>query len=52
MNLYTAVATSSGRDGRTFSSDGKLDVELALQEELCGTGDATRGNIPVELLIE
>ncbi|MDQ0642633.1 organic hydroperoxide resistance protein [Microbacterium murale] len=41
MSLYTAVATSTGRDGRAFSSDGKLDVDLALQQELGGTGDGT-----------
>ena len=41
MTLYTAVATSTGRDGRAFSSDGRLDVDLALQQELGGTGDGT-----------
>ena len=41
MNLYTAVATSSGRDGRAVSSDGKLDVKLALQKELGGNGEGT-----------
>ncbi|MEU1345747.1 organic hydroperoxide resistance protein [Streptomyces sp. NPDC005775] len=41
MSLYTAVATATGRDGRAFSSDGKLDVELTLQKELGGTGDGT-----------
>ncbi|MGW1762441.1 organic hydroperoxide resistance protein [Streptomyces mirabilis] len=41
MSLYTAVATATGRDGRAFSSDGKLDVELALQKELGGTGAST-----------
>jgi osmotically inducible protein OsmC len=41
MSLYTAVATATGRDGRAFTSDGKLDVELALQKELGGTGDGT-----------
>ena len=25
-NIYTAIATASGRDGRAASSDGKLDV--------------------------
>ncbi|MEV6010375.1 organic hydroperoxide resistance protein [Streptomyces sp. NPDC051976] len=47
MSLYTAVATATGRDGRAFSSDGKLDVELALQKELGGTGDGTN---PEQLL--
>nr|WP_296064149.1 organic hydroperoxide resistance protein [uncultured Actinoplanes sp.] len=41
MNHYTAVATATGRDGRAFSSDGKLDVTLARQKELGGTGDGT-----------
>jgi Ohr subfamily peroxiredoxin len=41
MTRYTAVATATGRDGRAFSSDGKLDVKLALQKELGGTGDGT-----------
>jgi lipoyl-dependent peroxiredoxin len=39
--LYTAVARSGGRDGRAVSSDGKLDVKLALQKELGGDGDGT-----------
>jgi osmotically inducible protein OsmC len=38
---YTAVATADGRDGRAVSSDGKLDVKLALQKELGGTGAGT-----------
>ena len=41
MKLYTAVATSAGRDTRAVSSDGKLDVKLALQKELGGDGDGT-----------
>ncbi|GAA3198012.1 organic hydroperoxide resistance protein [Nonomuraea roseoviolacea] len=41
MRIYTAVATSAGRDGRAVSSDGKLDVQLALQKELGGDGDGT-----------
>jgi lipoyl-dependent peroxiredoxin len=41
MTLYTAVATATGRDGRAVSSDGRLDVGLALQKELGGTGDGT-----------
>ncbi|WP_329537684.1 organic hydroperoxide resistance protein (plasmid) [Streptomyces sp. NBC_01450] len=41
MSLYTAVATATGRDGRAFSSDRKLDVVLALQKELGGTGNGT-----------
>ncbi|MEU8797498.1 organic hydroperoxide resistance protein [Spirillospora sp. NPDC048819] len=41
MRQYTAIATSTGRDGRAFSSDGRLDVQLALQKELGGDGDGT-----------
>jgi lipoyl-dependent peroxiredoxin len=41
MSHYTAIATATGRDGRALSSDGKLDVALALQKELGGTGDGT-----------
>jgi osmotically inducible protein OsmC len=41
MSLYTAVATASGRDGRAVSSDGKLDVELALPKALGGDGNGT-----------
>ncbi|MEU6402063.1 organic hydroperoxide resistance protein [Streptomyces sp. NPDC046985] len=40
--LYTAVATAThGRDGRAFSSDGKLDVRLAPPAELGGSGEGT-----------
>lgn len=40
--LYTAVATSTGgRDGRSVSSDGLLDVKLAPPRELGGAGGAT-----------
>ncbi|MEV0828037.1 organic hydroperoxide resistance protein [Nonomuraea rubra] len=39
--MYTAIATSSGRDARAVSSDGKLDVKLALQKELGGDGEGT-----------
>jgi lipoyl-dependent peroxiredoxin len=38
---YTAIATSSGRDSRAVSSDGRLDVQLALPKEMGGTGDGT-----------
>jgi osmotically inducible protein OsmC len=41
MSIYTAVATSTGRDGRATTSDGKLDVKLALQKELGGDGEGT-----------
>jgi len=40
-SLYTAIATSAGRDGRAVTSDGKLDVKLDLQKELGGNGDGT-----------
>ena len=37
--LYKAVATStSGRDGRSVSSDGVLDVKLSTPKELGGAG--------------
>ncbi|GGL02240.1 hypothetical protein Sme01_47040 [Sphaerisporangium melleum] len=39
--LYTAVATSSGRDGRSVSSDGLLDVGLAVPKALGGDGKGT-----------
>ena len=40
--LYTAVATTTGgRDGRSVSSDGLLDVKLAPPKELGGAGNAT-----------
>ncbi|MFG1615580.1 organic hydroperoxide resistance protein [Nonomuraea wenchangensis] len=41
MRVYTATATSEGRDGRAVSSDGRLDVRLALQKELGGNGAGT-----------
>ncbi|MEU7859612.1 organic hydroperoxide resistance protein [Nonomuraea sp. NPDC049141] len=41
MRIYTATATSEGRDGRAVSSDGRLDVQLALQKELGGDGAGT-----------
>ncbi|GLH96302.1 organic hydroperoxide resistance protein [Phytohabitans aurantiacus] len=41
MSIYTAVATSTGRDGRATTSDGKLDVKLVLQKELGGDGEGT-----------
>jgi Ohr subfamily peroxiredoxin len=40
--LYTAVATAThGREGRAVSSDGKIDVALALPVELGGNGQGT-----------
>ena len=56
--IYTATATSTGgRDGRSRSSDGVLDLPLAIPKELGGAGGAatnpeqpysvaTRGNMP------
>jgi lipoyl-dependent peroxiredoxin len=40
-NIYTAVATTSGRDGRAVSSDGKLDVKLSMPVEMGGDGVGT-----------
>ncbi|MEU3983682.1 organic hydroperoxide resistance protein [Streptomyces sp. NPDC026672] len=40
--LYTAVATAThGRDGRAVTSDGKVDVKLALPVEMGGNGEGT-----------
>jgi lipoyl-dependent peroxiredoxin len=40
--LYTAVATSTGgRDGKSVSSDGLLNVKIAPPKELGGPGGAT-----------
>jgi lipoyl-dependent peroxiredoxin len=39
--IYTAVASSAGRDTSAVSSDGRLDVKLALQKEFGGDGDGT-----------
>ncbi|WP_406330459.1 organic hydroperoxide resistance protein [Streptomyces sp. NBC_00203] len=40
--IYTAVATAThGREGRTVSSDGKLDLQLAMPVELGGNGQGT-----------
>lgn len=36
-----ATATGEGRNGRSRTSDGALDVELALPKELGGAGDGT-----------
>ncbi|MEV4928046.1 organic hydroperoxide resistance protein [Streptomyces roseoverticillatus] len=44
--LYTAVATANGREGRTVSSDGQLDLALAMPPALGGTG---RGTNPEQL---
>jgi osmotically inducible protein OsmC len=41
MSLYTAIASSAGRDSRAVTSDGMLDVKLDLQKELGGNGDGT-----------
>jgi len=38
---YTAVATANGRDGRAVSSDGRIDVNLAVPREMGGTGEGT-----------
>jgi osmotically inducible protein OsmC len=39
--LYTAIATASGRDGRSVTNDGKLDVTLARPVEMGGDGNGT-----------
>jgi Ohr subfamily peroxiredoxin len=40
--LYTAVATAThGREGRAVSSDGKIDLALAMPAELGGNGQGT-----------
>jgi lipoyl-dependent peroxiredoxin len=40
--LYTARATAEGgRDGRTATDDGKLDVVVAPPKEMGGSGDGT-----------
>lgn len=40
--IYTAEATAmGGRNGRVRSSDGTLDVELAMPHEMGGSGGAT-----------
>ncbi|TWF92731.1 organic hydroperoxide resistance protein [Saccharopolyspora dendranthemae] len=41
--LYTAEATATGegRNGRTRTSDGLVDLELAIPKEMGGSGDAT-----------
>jgi Ohr subfamily peroxiredoxin len=40
--LYTAVATAThGREGRAVSSDGRLDLGLALPVEMGGDGQGT-----------
>ncbi|MCZ4095671.1 organic hydroperoxide resistance protein [Streptomyces sp. H39-C1] len=39
--LYTAVATANGRDGRAVSSDGQLDLQLAMPPALGGNGKGT-----------
>ncbi|MFI5633611.1 organic hydroperoxide resistance protein [Streptomyces sp. NPDC051664] len=40
--LYTAVATAThGREGRAVSTDGKLDLQLAVPVEMGGSGQGT-----------
>ncbi|MGP4028406.1 organic hydroperoxide resistance protein [Actinomadura sp. 3N407] len=38
---YTAAATANGRDGKAVSSDGRLDLALAVPAEMGGGGDGT-----------
>ncbi|MFJ4657800.1 organic hydroperoxide resistance protein [Nocardia sp. NPDC088792] len=39
--LFTSSATSVGREGRSVSSDGYLDLKLAQPKSVGGTGDGT-----------
>ncbi|MFF1692850.1 organic hydroperoxide resistance protein [Streptomyces sp. NPDC058257] len=39
--LYTAVATANGREGRAVSSDGQIDLTLAMPPALGGDGQGT-----------
>ncbi|MET7937637.1 organic hydroperoxide resistance protein [Streptomyces sp. NPDC005322] len=39
--LYTAIATANGRDGRAVSSDGQIDLALAMPPALGGNGQGT-----------
>lgn len=39
--LYTAAATANGREGRAVSSDGRIDLALALPPALGGNGEGT-----------
>ncbi|QLY33632.1 organic hydroperoxide resistance protein [Nocardia huaxiensis] len=39
--LFTSSATSVGREGRSVSSDGYLDLKLAQPKAVGGTGDGT-----------
>lgn len=39
--VYTAeaIATGAGRDGRTRTDDGRVDLQLAIPKEMGGSGD-------------
>ncbi|MFE2283537.1 organic hydroperoxide resistance protein [Streptomyces sp. NPDC059443] len=39
--IYTAVATANGREGRAVSSDGQIDLALAMPPALGGNGLGT-----------
>ncbi|MFB8120131.1 organic hydroperoxide resistance protein [Streptomyces sp. NPDC056465] len=39
--LYTAAATANGREGRAVSSDGQIDLALAMPPALGGNGEGT-----------
>ncbi|MBT2470817.1 organic hydroperoxide resistance protein [Streptomyces sp. ISL-66] len=39
--IYTAVATANGREGRAVSSDGQIDLALAMPPALGGNGQGT-----------
>ncbi|CPZ34559.1 Putative organic hydroperoxide resistance protein/OsmC-like protein [Mycobacteroides abscessus] len=44
--LYTAEAlvTGEGRDGKGRTSDGRLDLDLAIPKEMGGSGNGTTPN--------
>ncbi|MGC7100892.1 organic hydroperoxide resistance protein [Amycolatopsis lurida] len=41
MAIYTAAATANGREGKAVSSDGQLDLALAMPPALGGDGKGT-----------
>lgn len=43
QTVYTAeaLATGAGRNGRTRTSDGRIDLGLAVPQEMGGSGDGT-----------
>lgn len=41
--IYTAeaISTGAGRNGRTRTDDGRIDLQLAMPQEMGGSGDGT-----------